>query len=326
MREAEKNRSSEASPELISIQETFGKTLVELGESSEDIVVCDADLTLAAGSRAFMDRFPDRHFQFGVAEQNLMAVSAGLALSGKVVFANTLTNFATKRACDQNSISIAYNKANVKICGDYAGLTEAKNGGTHISVEDVTIMRAMPNVRVVDPGDTVEMAAAMRAMAEYDGPVYLRKARGPMRRLFDDDYRFTFGRASEMTKGYDVAIITCGIMTALAMDAATELARRGLYARVINMSSIKPLDVDILIKAAEETEAILTAENHGTAGGLGGAVAETLLEAGARPLFRMLGVRDKFGETATLEWLLERHGLSTPQIVAAAENLVSRKG
>lgn len=325
MRKTRNGDFVEATSELISVQDTFGNMLVELGEENEDIVACEADLMKISCSKPFMERFPQRHFQFGVAEQNLMAVSAGLALSGKVVFASTMANFASKRACDQVSISIAYNKANVKVCGDYAGLTSAKNGGTHISVEDVTIMRAMPNMRVVVPADTVELADVMRVISAYDGPVYLRKARGPMRRLFRHDHRFNFGRAIQMTEGDDIAIICCGIMTALAMDAADVLEENGISARVINMSSIKPLDTDTVIKAAKETGAIITAENHTIIGGLGGAVAETLSEGGVHPVFHRMGIRDAFGETATLEWLLEHHGLSTPHIVKAAKDLMAKK-
>ncbi len=310
-----KFNSDEMTSNLLSVKETFGNVLVELGESNENIIVGEADVMKSAGTRPFMERFPERHFQFGVAEQNLMGVAAGLALSGKIVFANTFANFATKRACDQISMSIAYNEANVKICGDYAGLTSAKNGGTHISVEDIAIMRSMPNMRVIVPADTIELADAVRVIAQYEGPVYLRKVRGPMRRLFSDDYRFAFGRAVEMTEGDDLTIITCGITTALAMDAARELERGGLHARVINMSTIKPLDKNAIIKAAETTGAVLTVENHNIMGGLGSAAAETLLEADVHPLFRRMGIGDRFGETATLDWLLENHGLSTPHIV-----------
>lgn len=325
MSKIRKHESGQTTSDSISVQETFGKMLVELGAKNEDVVVCEADLMKASGSGLFMERFPERHFQFGVAEQNLMAAAAGLALSGKVVFASTFANFAAKRACDQVSISIAYNKANVKVCGDYASLTTAKNGGTHTSVEDIAIMRAMPNMRVVVPADTIELASAMGVIAEYDGPVYLRKAKGPMRRLFGDDYTFTFGRAVQMTKGDDITIISCGIMTALAIDAAEELRKKGIRARIINMSTVKPLDVDTVIKAAEATGAVLTVENHSIIGALGSAVAEILLEENVHPLFRRMGIKDRFGETATLEWLLENHGLSTPHIVKESEEMVAKK-
>lgn len=315
----------DSSAKPVPSKEDFGKILVELGEHNERVVVCEADLMRASGTRPFLERFPERHFQFGVAEQNTMAAAAGLALSGKTVFASTFANFASKRACDQVSISIAYNMANVKICGIYAGLTSEKNGGTHISVEDISIMRSIPNMRVVEPADTAELAEITKAVAEYEGPVYFRQPKMFLRNIFNNNYRFTFGKAVEITEGDDITIIACGIMTGVALDAVKELENRGIRARLINMSTIKPLDEEIVIKAAEETKAILTVENHTIIGGLGGAVAEVLAERRINSSFLRLGIMDTFGQTATLDWLLEKNGLSKQHIVNSAIDLIHKK-
>jgi transketolase len=303
----------------------FGETLVRLGEQNRDIVVCEADLMRASGTGAFMKRFPDRHFNFGVAEQNCMAVAAGLAVAGKTVFATTFANFASKRACDQVSISIAYNKANVKVCGTYAGLTSEKNGGTHISVEDIAIMRSMPNMRVVEPADTAELADMTRALAEYDGPVYFRHPKKFFRTIFNENYRFQFGKSVELMPGNDLTIIACGIMTAVALDAAEALALQGVRIRVVNMSSLKPLDAVAIIRAAHETGAILTVENHTIIGGLGSAVAEVLVEHRLNPAFMKVGIPDVFGQTADLEWLLTDCGLSCQNICDKAMAVIRQR-
>lgn len=301
----------------------FGKELSVLGETNKNLIVCEADLMRASGTKAFLDRFPERHFNFGVAEQNCMAASAGLALSGKTVFATTFANFASKRACDQVSISIAYNRANVKVCGTYAGLTSEKNGGTHIGVEDISIMRAMPNMRVVEPADTAELADMTRVLADYNGPVYLRIPKLFKRTIFNDQYSFEFGKATQITKGDDITIIACGLMTGIAFDAVEDLRKNGIQARLINMSSIKPLDAEAVIKAAEETKAILTVENHTIVGGLGSAVAEVLAESGIGTKFFKLGIRDEFGQTADLDWLLDKFGISKSHIIDTAKKLLT---
>ena len=310
-------------PEKEISKNAFGQALSTLGEKHSNLIVCEADLMRASGSKAFLDRFPDRHFNFGVAEQNCMSAAAGLALSGKTVFATTFANFATKRACDQVSISVAYNKANVKVCGTYAGLTCEKNGGTHIGVEDIAIMRSMPNMRVVEPADTAELAEMTRVLCEYNGPVYFRIPKMFFRTIFSENYRFKFGKAVEITQGNDIAIFACGITTGLALDAAEELKKDGIEARVINMSSIKPLDAEAVLKATEETKAILTVENHTIIGGLGSAVAEVLAENGIGTKFRRLGIQDSFGITADLKWLINHFGISKQHIMEAAKELTS---
>jgi len=299
----------------------FGEALVALGKQIPNLVVCDADLMRAAGTDVFRKAYPDRHFNFGVAEQNMVAAAAGLAISGKTVFATTFANFATKRACDQMSISVAYNQANVKLCGTYAGLTCEKNGGTHISVEDVSIMRAMPNVIVVEPADPEELAQATRAVAEYEGPVYLRIPKIYYRNLFGKDYTFEIGRAAQLGNGTDISLCACGLMTGVAWQAAEELLGKGISASVFNFSTIKPLDVEAVRRAAA-TGAILTVENHSVIGGLGSAIMECLSEYRQNPKIRRLGLQDVFGKTASLDWLLSHNGLAEEQIVTAAEELL----
>lgn len=298
----------------------FGNALLALGEENEDIVVCEADLMRVSGTKGFSEKFPERHFNFGVAEQNCMAAAAGLALSGKTVFATTFANFASKRAADQVSIAIAYNKANVKVCGTYAGLTSEKNGGTHIGVEDLAIMRATPNMRVVEPADPVELAEITRVIADYEGPVYFRLPKLFYRNIFNEKYRFKFGEGTEVFPGDDITLIACGIMTGIAIQAAEELKEQGFSVRVINMSSIKPIDEAIILKAAKETKAIFTLENHSVVGGLGSAVAEVLSENRISLYFERLGIRDQFGETASLDWQLDKNGISKEKIADLVKN------
>jgi transketolase len=310
--------------DLISVQEVYGQTLVEMGEKNERIVVVEADMMKASGSHPFANRFPERHFQVGVAEQNLIGVAAGLAASGFIPFASSFANFISKRCCDQVSISVAYNKFNVKICGSYAGLTTAKNGGTHISVEDIAIYRCMPNMVVIVPGDTVELAQSMHVMADYEGPVYLRMARGPMPRIFGDDHIFVMGRGYLLKDGNDATIISTGVMTYESIRAIPKLKEEGINVRHVHLPTIKPLDEELILKAAKETGAIVTVENHSILGGLGGAVAE-LLSENFPVLLKRVGIRDKFGETATFEWLLENNGMSFPFIVQAVKDVLGQK-
>lgn len=305
-------------------KEIFGEVIAELAGSNENIVVCDTDLMRCFGTKKFSGEFPDRHINFGIAEQNCMAASAGLALSGKNVFASSFANFATKRACDQVSISVAYNKANVKVCGLYAGLTAEKNGGTHIGVEDVALMRSIPEMCVVEPGDTWELEAITRFLAEYDGPVYFRQPKMYLRNVYKDVPKFALGKGVLLREGTDITVIASGITVGIAYDAAALLEEKGISARVINMPSVKPIDRELILKAAGETRAMITCENHNTIGGLGSAVAEVLADEGADMKLRRLGIRDVFGVTASLGWQLEKNGLTKEAIAAEAEILLSK--
>lgn len=295
-------------------KEIFGPLITELGHEYPNIVVCDTDLMRCFGTKAFMKEFPKRHINFGIAEQNCMAASAGMALCGKNVFSSSFANFATKRACDQVSISVCYNHANVKVCGLYAGLTAEKNGGTHIGVEDVAIMRSFPDMVVVEPGDTYELEAITRFMAQYEGPVYFRQPKMYLRQVYDKVPEFQLGKAVTLREGKDVTLIACGIMTGIAMDAAELLKEEGIDARVLNMPSIKPIDKEAILKAAEETSQIITCENHSVVGGLGSAVAEVLAENNADVRLERVGIQDHFGTTATLAYQLEKNGLTKDAI------------
>ena len=303
--------------EEFAVAEAYGRALVESAEENEDIVVLEADLMKATGTKVFQDRFPDRLFQVGVAEQNMTGIAAGLAAAGKIPFANTFAVFAAKRACDQVSISIAYPKLNVKIGGTYAGLSNAY-GATHQSVQDIAIMRAMPNMVVIAPADTIELSKAVREIAQYNGPVYLRMVRGAMPRIFADDHEFEIGKASILRDGTAATIISTGIMTSRAIEAADVLANEGIEVRLINMSTIKPIDEEAIVSAARDTGSIVTVENHSIIGGLGSAVCEVVCNHCPVPVTRV-GIDDKFGLTGPFEWSVRHFGLDVPDIVKAVK-------
>lgn len=297
---------------------TYGKALIELGEKDERVVVIEADLMKASGSEPFKERFPDRHFNVGIAEQNLMSVAAGFACMGKIPFASGFASFVCQRGCDQLINATCFNEFNVKIVGTYAGLTNAKNGGTHIGVEGIAILRAMPNMTILAPADCVELTEAVRVSARHDGPVFIRVARGPMPRIFDDDYKLSLGQAVTLRAGNEITLITTGITTWEGLCAGEELAGKGIDVRHLHMPSIKPIDAEAIIEAAQATKAIFTIENHSRLGGLGSAVAEIVCESCPVPVIR-LGMDDCFGETATLEYLMDIHGISASRILEAVE-------
>lgn len=303
-------------------KDIFSKVIVELAREDEGIVVCDADLMRCFGTKAFSEEFPLRHINFGIAEQNCMAAAAGMALCYKNVFAGTFANFATKRACDQVSIAVAYNDTNVKVCGLYAGLTSEKNGGTHIGVEDVAMMRSIPNMTVVEAADTYELEAITRYMGSYYGPVYFRQPKMYLRNVYTEVPKFELGKGVQLVAGTDITIIASGITVGIAYDAAELLESKGISARVINMPTIKPIDKEIILKAAAETKGILTCENHNTIGGLGSAVAEVLADAGQGVNFRRLGIQDVFGVTASLAYQLNMNGLTAENITAEVEEML----
>jgi len=306
---------------ILPVKPAFAEILIKLAKKNKNIVVLDADLQRCSGTEPFMKKFPNRHFQMGISEQNMVSVAAGLALAGKIPFANTFANFLTKRACDQVSVSVAYNQANVKLCGDYAGMSTAKNGGTHCSVEDVAIIRAMPHMVVIAPADTIELQKAVEAAVKYKGPVYIRKVRGPMPQIFTKNYRFKIGRSVELMKGNDITIISYGAMTYYALIAGEKLKKKKIKARVINMSTIKPIDKKAILKAAKETKAIITIENHSIYGGIGGAVSEVVGE-NYPCLVKKIGIPDEFGETATFEWQLKYFDITSERIVRIAQKIL----
>jgi transketolase len=297
----------------------FGHKLVELGEQIPNIVVVDADLQRATETYFFKEKFPDRYFDVGIAESNLIGISAGLALIGKTVFCGTFACFLSQRACDQIVISVAYCNANVKLVGIEPGLSSGRNGASHQSVLDIAIMRSIPNMKVIEPADAIELKSAMEVVAEIQGPVYLRTPRGNVPKILNaSNFQFRLGKSLEIQPGSDLTIIACGIEVAQAIEAADELHRHGINARVVNMSSIKPIDSEAILAAARETGCIVVAENHSIYGGLGGAVSEIVAENCPVPVIR-IGIPDSFGEVGPVDWLLEKFRLSHPFIVRAAE-------
>lgn len=306
------------------VREAFGKSLVEVGKENKDVVVLDADLATSSKVDYFAKEFPSRYFQMGVAEQNMMGVAAGLSLMGKIPFVSTFGVFASKRACDQVSISIAYPKLNVKIVGAYSGILSGNNGATHQSIEDTAIMRAMPNMVVIDAADDIEMAMVVREIIRYEGPVYLRVTRDAWPRISPPGYKFKIGKAVIIREGKDVALIGSGVMSSQCMEAAKILEKDNIEAEVINISTIKPINEEAIIRAAKKTKALVTAENHNIIGGLGSAVAEVLAENTPTHLIR-IGIKDIFGECGSYEELLNKYEMSPGHIAEAAKRIIERK-
>ncbi|MDR0880468.1 MAG: transketolase family protein [Clostridioides sp.] len=298
----------------IATREAYGKALVKLGEINDDVVVLDADLSKSTKTNDFLKAFPNRFFNMGIAEQNLMGASAGLAAAGKIPFASTFAMFATGRAYEIIRNSICYPKLNVKVCATHAGLTVGEDGASHQSIEDISLMRTIPNMTVMVPADAYETEQMIFAAAEYKGPVYVRLGRSGVPEIFDDNYKFEIGKGAVLRDGGDVTIIACGIMLNEALIAADKLAEDGINARVINMSTIKPIDRDLIIESAKKTKLIVTAEEHSVIGGLGSAVSEVTSEE-VPVLVKKVGVNDSFGESGTPAELLKKYGLTSDNIV-----------
>lgn len=309
---------------MIATRDAYGETLAELGAENGDIVVLDADLSGSTKTAVFAKKFPERFFNMGIAEANMVGTAAGLAAAGKIPFVSTFAIFAAGRAWEQIRQSVAYPKANVKIVPTHGGVTVGEDGGSHQSVEDIAIMRAIPNMTVIVPADGPETKAAVRAAASFRGPVYIRLGRNKVPTVFADGCPFEIGKGVQLRDGKDITFVTTGLMTAPALAAADLLAKDGISARVVHLATIKPLDGDLLVKAAEETGAIVTAEEHSIIGGLGGAVAELLGERCPVPIKR-LGINDRFGTSGKAEELLKYFGLDADGLVDAAREVLSRK-
>ncbi len=309
--------------EKIATREAYGTALAELGDKY-DFVVLDADLAAATKTGTFKKKFPERFFDCGIAEGNMMSVAAGLAAAGKTVFASSFAMFAAGRAFEQVRNSICYPHLNVKIGATHAGITVGEDGATHQCIEDFALMRSIPGMTVVNPADAVEAKAAVEAAINFDGPMYLRFGRYAVPVLYGDDYKFELGKGVQMTEGNDLTIVATGMLVGMSMEAAKILAERGIKARVINIHTIKPIDKDIILKAAAETGTIVTAEEHNIIGGLGSAVAEVVGEGCPVPVIR-LGVEDKFGHSGKVPPLLEMYGLTVENIVAKAEIALGMK-
>jgi transketolase len=305
-------------------RDAYGEILVRLGEENNDIVVLDADLSGSTKTAAFAKKFPERFFNMGIAEANMVGTAAGLAAVGKIPFVSTFAIFAAGRAWEQIRQSVAYPKANVKIVPTHGGVTVGEDGGSHQSVEDIAIMRAIPNMTVIVPADAEETKGAVEAAAAFKGPVYIRLGRNKVPRVFDDGHRFQMGKGCEVAPGSDLTFVTTGIMTAQALKAAALLSSEGISARVVHIGTVKPLDQEIILKSARETGALVTAEEHSVIGGLGSAVSELLAERQPTPLIRV-GIHDRFGTSGKAEELLKYFGLMAEDLVEAARSVLARK-
>lgn len=306
-------------------REVYGRVLAALGEEDERIVVLDADLSSSTKTSVFAKRFPDRFFNVGIAEQNMMGIAAGLSTTGRIPFVSTFAIFATGRAWEPIRQSICYSHFNVKIVATHAGVTVGEDGASHQVTEDIALMRVIPGMTVIVPADAVETEAVLRSIINFNGPVYVRLSRAKFPVVFDRQYNFELGKGKIVRQGRDVAILAIGLMVSHALIASEILEKENIHATVVNMSTIKPIDVELINRVAEETGAIVTCEEHSIIGGLGSAVAEALTENIINvPLVRV-GIKDTFGSSGTAKDLLEYFHLMPADIVEAAKIAISRK-
>lgn len=310
--------------EMKATRDAFGEALVELGKGNRKVVVVSGDLEDATRAEHFKKEFPDRFFNLGISEQDLLGTCVGLSLDGFIPFATSFAVFLTNRAYGILRISVCYNKRNVKLIGSHAGLTVGEDGATAQCLEDFAITRVLPNIVVICPVDAIETKKATRRIAEICGPVYMRLGRAPYPVITKESDPFEIGKASVMREGGDLTIIGCGLMVSESLKAAETLAREKVEAKVVNMHTIKPIDEEIIIRSAKETGAIVTAEEHQINGGLGGAVAEVLVRNCPVPQ-RMVAVHDTFGESGDPEGLLRKYHLKDVDIVEAARDVLRRK-
>lgn len=309
---------------MIATRDAYKEALVTLGQENPNVVVLDADLAKSTMTIGFAQKFPERFFSIGIAEANMTGIAAGLAASGKIPFASTFAIFATGRAYEQIRNSIGYPHLNVKIAATHAGITVGEDGATHQSIEDMGLMRGIPGMAVICPADGVETAAAVRAIATYVGPVYLRMGRSAVPVIMPEDYEMNWGKAVCLREGRDVSLVTTGMMSAVALEAAEVLAMEGILAEVLHVPFIKPLDQEAIVASAKKTGAVVTAEEHSIINGLGSAVAECLSEQAPTPM-RRIGIQDTFGESGKPAQLLEKYGLTAKDIVAAAKQAMQQK-
>lgn len=306
------------------VRDIYVEGLIELAEKDERIILLEADLMTAAKTVSFKNRFPDRLINVGVAEANMIGVAAGLSAMGKIPFTHTFTPFATRRCFDQIFISIAYSGLNVKMMGSDPGVSAELNGGTHMSFEDVGIMRNIPEMVIYEPVDGNQLKKALPQLLEHNGPVYLRMIRKYSENVINEDIAFKLGMASTLVEGSDATIFASGLMVRNSLEATAELKEEGIKVRLVNMHTIKPIDQEAVRKAARETGAIVTAENHNIINGLGSAVAEILVENDPVPMKR-IGVKDHFGEVGTKEFLMEKYGMTARDIAKAVREVIKRK-
>lgn len=305
----------------VATRDAYGKKLVKLGGENKQIVVLDADLSASTKTYEFSQTYPDRFFNAGIAEQNMIGMAAGLAASGKTAVASTFAMFAAGRAFEVIRNSVCYPKLNVKICATHAGLTVGEDGASHQAIEDIAIMRSLPNMTVISPADSVSTEALLEAAIAYNGPVYMRLGRSAVPVFYEEGENFEIGKGKTLVEGSDVTIVATGIMVSAAYAAAMELKESGISARVIDIHTIKPIDKDIIVKAAKETKGLVVAEEHNIIGGLGSAVSEVLCENYPAKVKRV-GVKDTFGESGSPAELLEKYGLTSRDIVKAAKEII----
>ncbi len=310
---------------MIATRDAYGEALKELAEKNKDVVVLDADLSKSTRTSKFKDVCTDRFISVGIAEQNLIGTAAGLATAGKIPFASSFAMFATGRAYEIIRNSVAYPKLNVKVCATHAGLTVGEDGASHQALEDISLMRTIPNMIVMNPADAVSAKEAVLKASEYVGPVYIRLGRSKVPVIYDDkDYKFEIGKGHLLEDGDDATIVATGVMVKKALQASEKLKEEGINVRVIDIHTIKPIDKDIIVNAAKETGAIVTAEEHNIIGGLGSAVAEVISENHPVPMKRV-GVNDCFGESGNGEELLQKYGLTVVNIVKFIKEVIDKK-
>lgn len=302
----------------------FGEGLAELGQTNPDVVALCADLTGSLKMNAFQDAHPERFFQVGIAEANMISLAAGMTIGGKIPFTGTFANFATGRVYDQIRQSVAYSNKNVKIAASHAGLTLGEDGATHQILEDIGLMKMLPNMTVIVPADFNQTKQATIASAAHVGPVYLRFGRPSVPIFVKPDAKFEIGKADTIIEGTDVSIIACGHLVWKSIEAAQKLAEKGISCEVINMHTIKPLDVNAILKSVEKTKCVVTAEEHMIAGGLGESVAQVLVTNTPYPQ-EFVAVNDTFGESGTPDELMTKYHIDTPDVIAAVERVLSRK-
>lgn len=298
---------------MIATRESYGKALAELGEKYKDVVVLDADLAAATKTIDFKKKFPERFFDIGIAEQDLMGTAAGLALGGKIPFASTFAIFASGRAYDQVRNTIAYSKLNVKIAATHAGITVGEDGASHQALEDISLMRSIPNMVVVSPADDKSTKWIIEEAINYNGPMYIRLARPATEEIYDENTKFELGKGIQHGDGEDATVIATGVTVAEALKAKEELAKDGINIRVVDIHTIKPIDKDLIVKCAKETKKVITVEDHSIIGGLGTAVCEVLSEEYPTKVIRM-GIKDEFGQSGKWSELMMHYGLTSKNI------------
>ncbi|MDP7180319.1 MAG: transketolase family protein [Candidatus Woesearchaeota archaeon] len=317
------NMSDNQPPVEKATREGYGDALVEIGKD-ERIVALDADLSKSTNSSKFQEKYPDRFFNLGISEQDLIGTAAGLAASGKISYASSFAVFITGRAYGQIRLMAGISKLNMRVVGSHAGILTGEDGASHQATEDISLMRAIPNMTVIQPADYNEAISAVKASVDYKGPIYLRLGRGKVPSITNNDQKFEIGKGTILKEGKDVTIIATGALVHIALEAHEKLKEQNINAKIINIHTIKPIDKELIISSARETKAIVTAEDHNIIGGLGSAVAEVLSENIPTPLERV-GMMDTFGESGTPKELYEHYNLTPEQIIKAVKNTIKRK-